>query len=109
MSWGQYYIKYTIDETVKEVQLPNATMVSIENETDKYIVLICFGMIGHYYYILDKATGEICDINQLLSEKTKIEEKIKILNSIEKENKTNNIKQSTTKSRRKVGRPKNKK
>lgn len=94
---------------MKEVQLPNATMVSIENETDKYIVLIFFGMIGHCYYILDKATGKICDINQLLSEKTKIEEKIKILNSIEKENKTNNIKQSTIKSRRKVERPKNKK
>lgn len=108
-SWGQYYIKYAIDETVKEVQLPNATMASIENETDKYIVLIFFGTIGHYYYILDKATGEICDINQLLSEKTKIEEKIKILNSIEKENKTNNMKQSTTKAKRKVGRPKNKK
>lgn len=107
--WTQYYLKYINNEKVEEIHLGNS-VAQIVKETDKYIVLIQFGIIGDSYLcILDKSNGKLCDINQLSLEKAKIEEEIQTLNSIEKENKTHNIQQSTTKPKRKVGRPKTKK
>lgn len=105
----QYYIKYTFNETVKEVELPYSATPFICKETDEHIIFSYFGILSTHYFILDKATEEICDIDQLLIDKIRIEEKIKILNSVEKENKTNTIQQSTAKSKRKVGRPKTEK
>ena len=104
-----YHVKYVIDETVKEVPLSWATTPLLKHETDKYIILAYSYLFPYGYHILDKTTGEICDIDQLLSQKTEIEEKIKILNSIEEKNKTDIIKQTTIKPKRKVGRPKTKK
>lgn len=107
--WTQYYLKYINNEKVEEIHLGNS-VAQIVKETDKYIVLIQFGIIGDSYLcILDKSNGKLCDINQLSLEKAKIEEKIKILNSIEEKNKTDIIKQTTIKPKRKVGRPKTKK
>lgn len=109
LNWTQYYLKYINNEKVEEIHLGNF-VAQIVKETDKYIVLIQFRIIaGSYLCILDKSNGKLCDINQLSLEKAKIEEEIQTLNSIEKENKTHNIQQSTTKPKRKVGRPKTKK
>lgn len=82
--WTQYYLKYINNEKVEEIHLGNF-VTQIVKETDKYIVLIQFGInCDSYLCILDKSNGKLCDMGQLSLEKAKIEEEIQILNSYRK-------------------------